>query len=148
MKQTKFNLLNHHRHMRPSARGVEIIFLLFHNAFVSLLSQQKCNENALRLTDRKRQFVGYEHDRSTVLFLPSMVGSRRIFFFGDNFSILCLCWTGIVEISSVFLSLSSKINALFRQDLYDRKRYIFWPHAATINTKWKFLGGASNKYLK
>ncbi len=57
MKQSKFNTdaasqLTFHWQMRPLARSLEITIL-------SLTMLQ----NALRLTDRKRQFVVYKHDQ-------------------------------------------------------------------------------------
>ncbi len=35
-----------------------------------------------------------------------------------------MCWTGIVQVSGVFISLSVKTNAHARQDLYNSKQYV------------------------
>ncbi len=61
-------------------------------------------------------------------------------YFLSMMSIFCVYgWTGIVQVSGVFLSFSFQTNAHTWQDL-TRSR------PATINTKWKFLQGAFNLF--
>ncbi len=60
-------------------------------------------------------------------------------------SIFCIRGqTGIVQISGVFLALSSKTNARARQDLYDSKQYRFCPQAPLQSTQ----NESSSKGLK
>ncbi len=84
-------------------------------------------------TDRRRQFVVYEHDQSTVLF-SYMVESEWIFLW--IISVFCVCGqNGFVQISGLFLALSFKTNALTRQDLNDKKQCHFCPHTLLQSTQ-------------
>ncbi len=75
---------------------------------------------SVRHTDRRRWFVVYEHDRSTVFFfLLPMVRSRRRFFCRQ-----CQYFVFIAEL----VSISSKTNTHAKQDFYDSEQYCFFPH--------------------
>ncbi len=81
--------------MRPSARRVKITALSY-IAFAWSTQSAETLQNALQYTDRKRQFVVYEHDRSTVFFF-TICGWKQEDIFLWVISILHVYgWTGII----------------------------------------------------
>ncbi len=120
--------------MRLSARRLEITILSFTTPF------QKLNET-LYSTERKRRFVVCKHDRFAVLCFTVYGWKQKEIF-------ICVYGqTGIVQISAVFLSLSSKTKACTTQELWNSKQCHFCTCGATINTKLKFLREALRKTL-
>ncbi len=134
--------------MRPLARRLTITVLSFTVPLLIPLSQQKRYKRPYNTQTRGDDLSFTSMPDPLLSFILCMVGSRRLFF-SDNSNMLCLLPTGIVQLSYIFLSLSSKTNAYTRQDFYDTKQYYFCPHAAKINTKWKFLrGGLKVQFLR
>ncbi len=91
-------------HMLPTSRSEEIgdYCPVLYNAFPWSAQSAEKIQNTLQLTERKRQFVVHEGDRSCSLYFLWLEA-------GGKFSIFCvygqIC---TVHISSVFLSLYSK----------------------------------------
>ncbi len=125
-----------HWRMSPSVR-LEITILCF-----TMQESAETLRNALRHTGWKRRFVFYERYQFAVLFFTIYGWKLKVFSFFFSFykkkiiSVLCVYdKTGVVEISAVFLSLSSETNARTRQDLYNSKQYRFCPHTLLQSTQ-------------
>ncbi len=114
--------------MRPSARKLEIRRQSCFLQSLWLFRSAEMLQNAPRHTDRKRRFVvSFMIDPHFLFF--SINGLKREDVFLLIISVFCVYgWTGVSQISGVFLSLLSVTNARARQDLYDSKQCCFCPH--------------------
>ncbi len=110
--------------MRPSVRRLKIPVLSFAMPLPGLLSQCKHHKTLYGTLTGRDNLLLMSMIEPLFSFLLSMVGSRRIFH--KTFSVFSVHGqTGFVQISGMFLSLSSKTNARARQDLYNSKHNRF-----------------------
>ncbi len=128
IKQSKYITVASHltyRQINPLARRLEI----------TILSLQ-CYETLYSTHRPEETFVVYKHYQSTVLFL-SIYGWKQEDFFPRKMSIFCIYgWTGIVQISGLFLSFSYK-------NKYSHEAKSLWQYAVPLLSTQEFLGALS-----
>ncbi len=106
----------------------------FSVAFAQSAQSAETLQNALRYTDKKRRFVVSKHDQSTVLFFTIYSWKQEDIFLLIISIFSVYGQTGIVQMSGMFLSLSSKTNGDETPDLHDSKQYHFCPHVMLQST--------------
>ncbi len=108
--------------MRPSLRRLEITVL---SLCLCLVHSDSGNAVKCFTAHRPEETICCLHAQSICcsLFYHLWLEAGGDFFI--NFRCCVYGQTGLVQISVVFLSLSSKTNACTRQDLHDRKQYHF-----------------------